>query len=178
VGLALTGFGLTLRSLESRLGRVSLLEHRGMYEHTPTLAAFFLLTGLASVGFPGTFGFIGTELLVDGAVQMNPYVGAAVVLAAALNGIAVLQAYFRIFTGARHVSSISLQCRPAERVAVLTLALLILGGGLWPQPGIASRYHAAMEIVQFRHAPPAKTREEQPPRDEHDGASAIGLLER
>ncbi len=150
VGLALTGFGLVLRSMEGRTGRVSLAEHHGMHEHTPMLAAFFLLTGLASVGFPGTFGFVGTELLVDGVVQIYPYVGVTVVIAAALNGIAIIHAYFRIFTGTRRTASIPLNCRPAERFAVLSLALLILGGGLWPQPGIASRYHAAVEIVQSR----------------------------
>src|SRR5690606_21393752 len=61
VGLALSGFGLVLRSMEARTGRLSLADHHGMHEHTPMLAAFFLLTGLASVGFPGTFGFVGTE---------------------------------------------------------------------------------------------------------------------
>jgi ABC-type dipeptide/oligopeptide/nickel transport system ATPase component len=33
------------------------------------LAVCFLLTGLASVGFPGTLGFVGSEMLVDGAVE-------------------------------------------------------------------------------------------------------------
>lgn len=150
VGLALAGFGLTLRALESRLGRMSLDAFHGLYEHTPTLAAFFLLTGLASVGFPGTFGFIAMELLVDGVVTVAPLVGAAVVLAAALDGIAILQAYFRLFTGARHATSISLRRRLPEQFAVLTLALLILGGGIYPQPGVASRYHAAMHLVRSR----------------------------
>jgi NADH-quinone oxidoreductase subunit M len=141
---------LTLRSLESRTGRLSLLDFHGLHDHTPRLAALFLLTGLASVGFPGTFGFVGTELLVEGAVQVYPYVGSAVVLAAALNGIAVLQAYFRLFAGTRHPASISLHSRWSERFAVLTLAGLILGVGLFPQPGIASRFHAAMELVRLR----------------------------
>ena len=88
------------------------------------LAVCFLLTGLASVGFPGTFGFLGTELLVDGAVQAYPYVGVAVVIAAALNGIAVVQAYFRLFTGTRHVTSVPLEIGMRERIAVLTLAAL------------------------------------------------------
>ena len=42
----------------------------GLYEHTPGLAALFLVTGLASIGFPGTVGFVGAELLVDGIVQV------------------------------------------------------------------------------------------------------------
>ena len=98
--LSLGGFGLTLRALESRFGRLSLTEYQGLYQHTPALAVCFLLTGLACVGFPGTLGFISTELLVDSAVEASPYVGVAVVAAAAVNGIAVVRAYLLLFTGA------------------------------------------------------------------------------
>ncbi len=150
VGLSLSGFGLTLRSIEARTGRLRLTDYHGLYEHTPTLAALFLLTGLASIGFPGTIGFVGSELLVEGAVAVYPYVGTAVVIAAALNGIAILQAYFHIFTGARHPASVSLRVRIPERVAVLILTGLIIGGGLYPQPGVASRYHAAMALIRSR----------------------------
>ncbi|MCA8998041.1 MAG: oxidoreductase [Planctomycetaceae bacterium] len=150
VGLALGGFGLTLRSIEARTGRLTLGEFHGLYEHIPMLAALFLVTGLASIGFPGTLGFIGTELLVEGAVQVAPLVGAAVVLATTLNGLAVLHAYFRVFTGKRHQTSIDIRSRWGERVAVLTLILLLFGGGLWPQPGVASRFHAATELIAQR----------------------------
>ena len=150
VGLALAGFGLTLRAVESRQGRISLADYQGLYEHMPVLAVFFLITGLASVGFPGTVGFIGTELLVEGVVGTYPYVGILVVIAAALNGIAVLHAYFRLFTGTEHTASISLAARLPERLAVLTLTLLIIGGGLVPGPGVRSRYHAASELISRR----------------------------
>ncbi len=150
VGMSLAGFGITLRALESRTGRLSLSDYHGLYPHMPSLAVFFLLTGLASIGFPGTVGFIGAELLVEGAVSVYPLVGMLVVLAAALNGIGVLQAYFRLFTGTEHNASISLTARTPEKVAVLMLTALILGGGLIPQPGVASRYHAAKEIMLRR----------------------------
>ncbi len=150
VGLTLAGFGLTLRAIESRTGRISLADYHGLYDHVPMLAVFFLLTGLASVGFPGTVGFIASELLVEGAIQSYPYVGALVVLAAALNGIAVLHAFFRLFTGTQHTTSVSLTARWPERLAVLVFSLLILGGGLFPQPGVHSRYHAASELLSRR----------------------------
>jgi NADH-quinone oxidoreductase subunit M len=150
VGLSLGGLGLTLRSLESRVGRVDLARFNGLYEHTPVLAGLFLLTGLASIGFPGTIGFVGIELLVEGAVDVYPVVGIAVVVAATLNGIAILQAYFRIFTGTSFVSSISLQTKLSERVSVLVLTVLIIGGGLMPQPGVSSRYHAAEALIDQR----------------------------
>jgi NADH-quinone oxidoreductase subunit M len=146
----LTGFGLTLRSVEARTGPLSLASFHGLYSQVPTLAVFFLLTGLASIGFPGTIGFVGTELLVDGAVQVSPWVGALVVATTALNGLAVLQAYFRVFNGTRHAATIDLRSRVSERVSVLVLTVLILGGGLWPQPGVASRYHAAVELIKIR----------------------------
>ncbi len=148
VGLALSGFGQVLRALEARHGRLSLKGYHGLYEHTPALAVCFLLTGLASVGFPGTFGFLGTELLVDGAVEGYPYVGVAVVLVSALNGIAVVKAYFLLFTGKRHVSAVPLGIGFRERLGVLTLVLLILAGGLYPQPGVASRWRAARYLLE------------------------------
>ncbi len=153
VGISLGGFALTLRSVESRIGRVSLDRYHGMYEHTPTLAGLFLLTGLASIGFPGTLGFVGMELLIEGAVGVFPFVGLAVLLAATLNGIAIMRAYFRIFTGRRFQTTAILRSRASERFALLVLTFLVLGGGLWPQPGVASRHHAAQELLRLRRNP-------------------------
>ncbi|MBL9122589.1 MAG: oxidoreductase [Planctomycetaceae bacterium] len=150
VAMSLTGFGLTLRCVEARTGRLSLDAFHGLYEQTPMLAAFFLLTGLASIGFPGTIGFIGAELLVEGGIGINPIAGTAMVVAAALNGLAVLHAYFRVFTGTRHVASIDLAICMPERIAVLILTVLLLGGGIYPQPGVTSRYHAAQRLVEQR----------------------------
>jgi NADH-quinone oxidoreductase subunit M len=152
IGLALTGLGLVLRSLEARLGRLALDSFHGLFDQMPNLAGFFLLTGLASIGFPGTIGFVALELLIEGAVGVYPLIGTAVVVASALNGISILQVYFRIFTGRRNPCEVSLQARPAERVAIWLLSGLILGGGLWPQPGVASRHHAALELNLHREA--------------------------
>ncbi len=148
--LSLAGFGLTLRSIESRLGRLSLADYHGLYEHMPNLAILFLVTGLASVGFPGTIGFVSTELLVDGVIHQYPWTGVAIVFAAALNGIAVVRVYFRLFTGPRHSTAICLRARPAERLSVLILVALMIGGGVYPQPFLASRYHAAEHLLSER----------------------------
>jgi NADH-quinone oxidoreductase subunit M len=153
VGLSLAGFGLTLRSVEARTGRLSLDEFHGLYECMPMLAILFLLTGLGSIGFPGTLGFVGAELLIEGAVQVYPLVGTALVFVAALNGLAMLHAYFRVFTGTRHITMIDLRIRRPEQIAMLILTALIIGGGLYPQPGVSSRYHAAVKIDEQRHQP-------------------------
>ena len=149
VALSLTGFGLALRSVEFRTGRIWMAEYNGLAQRFPMLAALFLLTGLASIGFPGTAGFVGLDLLVDGTIAL-PLIGATVVIVVALNGLAVLYAYFRIFTGKQLVTSIDLGIRPAERIAVLVLAAAIFGGGLYPQPGIDAHYRAAASLARMR----------------------------
>ncbi|TWU46270.1 NAD(P)H-quinone oxidoreductase chain 4 1 [Rubripirellula tenax] len=157
VGMSLTGFGITLRCIEARISRISLADFHGLNRQMPTLAGFFLLTGLASIGFPFTVGFVGMELLIDGAVEVYPIVGTMVVIAAALCGISVMLAYFRIFTGQAKTTLIPMHARMSERIAVVMLSVLIIGGGLVPQPGVASRYHAANELSQQRQLNPMTT---------------------
>lgn len=164
VTLALGGLGLTLRALEARVGRLSLGRFNGLYEHVPALAVCFLLTGLASVGFPGTIGFVAMEMLVDGAVHADLILGIGVVLAAALNGIAVVRAYLLLFTGTRHVSTISLKVGVRERIAVFTLAALILIGGLFPQSGAAARHNMSEAILRNRTDKPPMVASDDPNR--------------
>lgn len=163
--LALSGFGFTLRAMEARYGRLSLTHYHGLYDQSPMLGVCFLLTGLACVGFPGTLGYVSGELLIDGLVGTNPLIGLGAVLAAAINGIAVVRAYFLLFTGVRHASSVSLRLTRRERFAVLTLAVLILGGGLLPQPGVGTRYRAAEAVLHTRQTRHLDDAEDRAPAD-------------
>ena len=147
--VSLGGFGLVLRAIEARRGRIILGEHLGLYDHTPALALCFMVTGLGSVGFPGTLGFIGTELLVDGAVTVYPYVGAAIVVAAAMNGIAVVRAYLLLFAGPRHSSTVSLALGARERIAILSVLAIVVFPGLLPHRTVASRYRAAEDLLRL-----------------------------
>lgn len=151
VGLALTSYGITLRCIEARVGRIDLNRYYGLYNHMPTMAAFFLLTGLASVGFPCTIGFVAGELLIESAMSFSPWIGWIVVLATALNGIAVMRVYFRIFTGTKHVTTIPIRSQFEERTAIVALSILILVGGLYPQPEVESSYKAAMHLLEEYH---------------------------
>jgi NADH-quinone oxidoreductase subunit M len=89
-------------------------------------------------------------------VHIYPYIGIAVVIVAALNGIGVLRTYFLLFTGTRHVSSVPLAISMRERIVVLTIATLIIGGGLFPQPGVASRHLAAQGLLRQRGGEPVE----------------------
>jgi NADH-quinone oxidoreductase subunit M len=154
-GITLTGAAFALRAAESRIGSLSFVEFRGLYDRAPALAVCFLIAGLGTVGFPGTLGFLPLEVLVERAVSENPAVGVGIVIAIAVNGFAVLRAYALVFTGSRHTSAIPLGVTQRERFTVLAFALLILGGSLLPQSLFDSRQKAARALLEqrTRHAP-------------------------
>src|ERR1041385_4546644 len=99
----------------------------------PLLATSFLCMGLACTGFPGTLGFVGQELLVDGAVVVFPVMGFAVVIASALTGLAGVRVYFSLFCGRPDVlghPSLRLGLRPREAWTFVALVTALVGLGL------------------------------------------------
>lgn len=146
--LALAGLAFAVRALEARFGVLSLREHHGHYEQVPGLAICFLVTGLASVGFPGTIGFVPMELLISGSVEHGLGISFTLAVAAMLNGIAILRAYFALFTGKRPTTSVSLQVTALERAGIVLITVTVFLGG-WFSPGlVASRHDTAEKLLE------------------------------
>ncbi|MEY3660068.1 MAG: NAD(P)H-quinone oxidoreductase chain 4 1 [Pseudomonadota bacterium] len=142
--LALTGLAFSIRSIESRFGALSLDEYHGQYDQVPGLAALFLITGLASVGFPGTVGFVPMELLFGGSFEEGLLSSAAIAVATMLNGIALLRAYFALFTGKRPQTSIVLTTTWRERIGIVLITLAVFGGA-WLTPSVVASRHTTAE---------------------------------
>ena len=159
-GLAFAGLARCVLVLEARRGRLDLTTYHGGYERMPVLAISFLAMGLACTGFPGTLGFLGQELLVDGAVDVFPVVGFAVVVASALTGLAVLRMYFSLFCGRPAVlahPSLRLGLRPREAWTFVALATALVGLGLAPRALVDSRFNASEEILRLRQERMSRT---------------------
>jgi hypothetical protein len=62
---------------------------------------------------------------------------------------------------------VSLALGARERFAVLVLSGLILAGGLYPQPGVASRQRAAEALLAQRKLTFADEKEEEVEHDDH-----------
>jgi NADH-quinone oxidoreductase subunit M len=153
-GLGFAGLARCVLVLEARRGRLDLTSYHGGYDRMPLLAISFLAMGLACTGFPGTLGFIGQELLVDGAVDVFPVMGFAVVIAAALTGLAVLRMYFSLFCGRSDAlahPSLRLGLRPREAWTFVALVMVLIGLGVAPRPLADSRFDASDEILRTRH---------------------------
>ena len=152
-GLGFAGLARCVLVLEARRGRLDLTRYHGGYDRMPVLAIAFLAMGLACTGFPGTLGFIGQELLVDGAVDVFPVMGFAVVMASALTGLAVLRMYFSLFCGRSDSvthPSLRLGLKSREAWTFVALVIALIGLGLAPRPLVDARFAASDEILRLR----------------------------
>ena len=134
-GVVAGGLMLLVGFLHHRLGSTDLASLGGLVGPLPLLAAFFLLLGMASIGLPGTNGFVAELLMLLGIMQVSP--GLALV---ALGGVILSAAYFlgffqRAFLGpvASPELAVALDLRPRELLVAGVLGLLVLIGGLFPQ---------------------------------------------
>jgi NADH-quinone oxidoreductase subunit M len=152
-GLAFAGLARCVLVLEARRGRLDLTTYRGGYERMPSLTISFLSMGLACTGFPGTLGFVGQELLMDGAVEAFPVMGFAVVMASALTGLAVLRMYFSLFCGRSDPlahSGLRFGLTRREAWTFVALVVVLVGFGVVPRPLVDSRFAAAENVLRLR----------------------------
>jgi NADH-quinone oxidoreductase subunit M len=135
IGVATAAFAMTLASLESRRGSLSLDSPNGNFTRTPRMGVAFLVTGFASVGLPMTLGFVAEDLLVQGSVREFPILAFALITATALNGISVMRAFFVLFSGSStHRGECDLTRREST-VLTLAMAMLLLSG-LFPSVAV------------------------------------------
>ena len=149
-GLALTGIGLVAWALESRGGSMSIETLQGRFADAPALAAFFLLFGLATLGFPGTLSFVADDLIISGSLDDHLHAGLFVIAATVFAGIAVLRGWFRVFGGPITVDAPRHAILPRERVAFTLLLAILFGLGLWPGPFVHSLEKVAASLLVGR----------------------------
>jgi NADH-quinone oxidoreductase subunit M len=154
-GLAFTGLARAVLVLEARRGRLDLTTYHGGYERMPVLAISFLAMGMACTGFPGTVGFVGQELLANGAVDAFPVMGFAIVITSALTGLAIIRMYFSLFCGrseTRAHSALQLGLTRREAWTFGALVVALIGFGLAPRRLVDSRFAASDQILKIREA--------------------------
>ena len=147
--LSFTGIARCVLMLEARRGRLDLSQYHGGYEQMPSLATSFLVLGLSCTGFPGTLGFVGEELLVEGSVKNFPILGLFVVAMGAFTGLAVLRIYFSLFCGRRH-SGVRLPLLTREVLAFAAVASVLLGLGLAPRPVLSMGVEVGRSLAESR----------------------------
>jgi NADH-quinone oxidoreductase subunit M len=142
----------------------------------PVLAASFLVLGMACTGFPGTLGFVGEEMLIEGAVHTFPTLGFLRVAASAFTGLAVPRMYFSLFCGSR-VHAPQLRLLRREAIVFGAVAAILVVSGLVPEPLASSRFDASQSVLQKRFATSARVTTVRPAGEGLPQATQFGIVE-
>ena len=148
INLAFTTAGLFFIAgfLYSRGLQDDLTRYGGLIKPMPALGGFFIVMGLASVGFPGTNGFVGEFLILLGAFKTHWFFGAVGVLGVILGLAYILWYYERAMLappretiirddqGVERATSTLKDLNPREWVIALSLTSMIFWIGLYPSP--------------------------------------------
>lgn len=120
----------------------------GLAKRTPLLATFFLIIGLASIGLPGTNGFVGEFLILLGAFKAH-WEYAAVAVTGVIFGAAYFLWYYErsmfgpLVEGVQGLTDLT----GREIVIALSLTVVIFWIGIYPAPFLNRMNESVQAIV-------------------------------
>ncbi|PIE59923.1 MAG: NADH-quinone oxidoreductase subunit M [Desulfobulbus propionicus] len=151
--------------LEDRMQTRKIEDLGGIAYNAPVFALFFAIAMLASVGLPGTSGFIGEFLIILGAVKFNVLVGVIAGTTLIIGVCYMLWMFQRVFFEKTKEKTESFKDLTfSEGLVFLPVILLIIIMGVYPQPFLDKIEPAAqmqisgiqesnpMHIAQSNHA--------------------------
>src|SRR6266850_2435519 len=136
LGFSTAGLFFIAGFLYSRQQNTQLGSFGGMAKQTPLLASFFLFIGLASIGLPGTNGFVGEFLILLGTFKANWLYGGIAVTGVIFGAAYFLWYYERSMLGplGKAVKDSISDLHPREVLIAVALSVMILWIGLYPAP--------------------------------------------
>lgn len=132
-----------------RLHTREITRYGGLVNIMPNYAAVFLFFILASVGLPGTSGFIGEFLVLVGVFQADKMVAALAATALILGAAYALWLYRRVVMGevARVELSKMVDLNRTEKWMVVPLILLTLWLGIYPKPYLDAMHSSVAHLI-------------------------------
>lgn len=126
----------------------------GLVARMPFYALFFMIFTLASIGVPGTSGFVGEFLVLVGAFQKNTLAATLAALGMILAASYALWLYRRVIFGKLVQADLKaiLDVNAREATILGCLVTLVLWLGLYPQPFLKIINPAVKELVSNHRA--------------------------
>ena len=108
----------------------------GLVHRMPLYAFVFMIFALASVGLPGTSGFVGEFLSLVGAYRVNTWVAMLATIGIILGPAYMLWLYRRVIFGELTKDELKeiLDLSPREIVIFAPMILLVMLLGIYPEP--------------------------------------------
>ncbi len=117
-----------------RIHSREIARYDGLAERMPSYALVFMIFMLASVGLPGTSGFVGEVLILVGIFQTNSWVALFAASGMVLGAAYMLWLYRRTIFGSLTKDDLKLikDMRPNEVIAFAPLVVLVFLMGVYP----------------------------------------------
>ena len=143
-----------------RIHTREIARYGGLVERMPKYAVVFMVFMLASVGLPGTSGFIGEFLILVGVFQSNTWVAALATTGIILGAAYMLYLYRRVIFGKLEKDDLKsiLDLNPREIAIFVPLVIVTIWMGIWPVPfldvmdasiaNIIEQHKAALSALQ------------------------------
>jgi NADH-quinone oxidoreductase subunit M len=143
-----------------RLHTREISRYGGLAKNMPVYAAFFMLFTMASVGLPGTSGFVGELLVFIGAYEAASVVAFVMLSGIILGAAYMLYLYRRVIFGTLEKAELrSMTDLTVREVAIMApLAAVVLWMGIYPKPFL-DPLHAPVAAIMARvdrAAPPTQ----------------------
>jgi NADH-quinone oxidoreductase subunit M len=135
-GIVTGALFLCIGMIYERTHTREIVDYGGLAKVAPVYSTFLALFCLAAAGFPGLNSFVGEFLIISGAFNAWPWVGAMAIWGVALGTAYILWLYYRVAlgelrSGLRGLLDLDLNAREVATLAPLALLVLIIG--LYPE---------------------------------------------
>ena len=138
-GIVSAALFLCVGVIYDRMHTREILRYGGLAERMPVYAFFFMIFMLASVGLPGTSGFVGEILILVGLFQVSTWAATLAATGVILGAAYMLWLYRRVIFGKLTKDDLkSIMDMNRREVAVFTpLLVLTIFMGVYPGPFLA-----------------------------------------
>jgi NADH-quinone oxidoreductase subunit M len=155
--------------MEERMQTRNIDDLGGIAYKAPIFATFFAIAMLASVGLPGTSGFIGEFLIILGAIKFSGFIGFLAGTSLIIGVCYMLWMFQRVFFEKSNDRTGDFKdLNVSEALTFLPVILLILAMGIFPQPFIKKiEPTAQLQVAQVNVLTQSQLAETTVPSSEH-----------
>ncbi len=144
-GALFLGIGMIYERTHTRV----ISDYGGLASRMPVFASFFLLFTLASVGLPGTSGFVGEFLILLGSFMTRPWVAFIAASGLILGAWYMLWLYQRIFFNAVNTRWDGIKrLDTREIITFLPMVILVFWIGLFPNTMLSYMHVSVAHLLE------------------------------
>ncbi|HEY0027499.1 MAG TPA: NADH-quinone oxidoreductase subunit M [Allosphingosinicella sp.] len=156
-GLVSGALFLCVGVIYDRLHTREIDRYGGLANNMPAYSVLLLLFTMASIGLPGTAGFVGEFLALVGAYQANSWVGAIATTGIILGAAYMLYLYWRVAYGtSRNPDAAAMpDLNMREGLSLGAIAAVVLWMGVYPESFLAPmRQDVGLLLARVQRAAP------------------------